>query len=120
VTGFGLLGHAMEMAQQSGVTIEIASNAVPRHPTSLELAAAGRLPSGSRDNLAYVAPHVSWDPQVSEGMRSLLADAVTSGGLLVAMPPERVEAFIAGAKTLHRPVPIGRVHAAAGPPVAVR
>lgn len=120
VTGFGLLGHAMEMAQQSGVTIEIDAERVPRHATSLELATEGRLPSGSRDNLAYVLPHVDFAPGVSEGMRSLLADAVTSGGLLVALPEEKVAEFLRLAQTLHRPAVIGRVRGLFGPSISVR
>lgn len=120
VTGFGLLGHAMEMAQQSGVTLEIDAQAVPRHPTALELACAGLLPSGSRDNLEFVSPYVDFAAQVSEGMRSLLADAVTSGGLLIAMPEADVERFLAEAKTLHRPQAIGRVLELWGPAVSVR
>ncbi len=120
VTGFGLLGHAMEMAEQSGVTLEIDARAVPRHPTALDLAEEGRLPSGSRDNLAFVAPRVAFADGVSEGMQSLLADAVTSGGLLVALPEPAVERFLAAARTLHRPQAIGRVVAHAGAAVRVR
>ena len=114
VTGFGLLGHAFEMARQSGVTLEISSADVPRHPTSLELARQDRVPSGSRDNLAFVGPHVDFARDVDPGMRQLLADAVTSGGLLLALPEEAARRFIAAAATLHRPALIGRVLAASG------
>jgi selenide,water dikinase len=120
VTGFGLLGHAMEMARQSGVTLEIDALQVPRHPTALELAAQGRVPSGSRDNLAFVAPHVEFAAAVAPAMRTLLADAVTSGGLLVALPEQRVERFLAEARTLTEPKVIGRVIDFEGPAVKVR
>ncbi len=120
VTGFGLLGHAMEMARQSSVTLEIDAAAVPRHPTALELASSGRVPSGSRDNLAFVGPHVDFAAGVDQGMRSLLADAVTSGGLLIALPEDRVERFLADAATLSRPKVIGRVLRQAGPSLTVR
>ncbi len=109
VTGFGLLGHAFEMARQSGVLIEINSADVPLHPTSLELARQDRVPSGSRDNLAFVAPHVDFAGDVEPGMRQLLADAVTSGGLLLALPEAEARRYIAEAATLHRPALIGRV-----------
>ncbi len=109
VTGFGLLGHAFEMARQSGVLIEINSADVPLHPTSLELARQDRVPSGSRDNLAFVAPHVDFAGDVEPGMRQLLADAVTSGGLLLALPEAKARRYIAEAATLHRPALIGRV-----------
>ncbi len=120
VTGFGLLGHAMEMAEQSGVTLEIDAQAVPRHATALELAEADRLPSGSRDNLAFVSSRVSFADGVSAGMQSLLADAVTSGGLLVALPEAAAERFLLAARTLHKPQAIGRVLAYAGASVRVR
>ncbi len=109
VTGFGLLGHAFEMARQSGVLIEINSADVPLHPTSLELARQDRVPSGSRDNLAFVAPHVDFAGDVEPGMRQLLADAVTSGGLLLALPEAEARRYIAEAATLNRPALIGRV-----------
>lgn len=120
VTGFGLLGHAMEMAEQSGVTLEIDAQAVPRHATALELAEADRLPSGSRDNLAFVSSRVSFADGVSVGMQSLLADAVTSGGLLVALPEAAAKRFLLAARTLHKPQAIGRVVAYAGASVRVR
>ncbi len=120
VTGFGLLGHAMEMARQSGVTIEIDADAVPRHPTALELARDGQVPSGSRDNLAFVAPDVDFAASVDAGMRTLLADAVTSGGLLLALPEERVAQFLAAASALRKPEIIGRVLAAGDRPLQVR
>ncbi len=120
VTGFGLLGHAMEMAHQSGVTLEIDALQVPRHVTALELAAQGRVPSGSRDNLAFVGPYVEFATAVAPAMRMLLADAVTSGGLLVALPEELVERFLAEARTLTEPKVIGRVIDFEGPAVKVR
>jgi len=119
VTGFGLLGHALEMANQSGVTLEIEAAAVPRHPSSLELAEAGRAPGGSRDNLAFVAPRTDFASGVGAGLRLLLADAVTSGGLLVALAPECAARLADGWSGGLPPAVIGRVAPAGGKPLRV-
>ena len=88
VTGFGLLGHLYEMCSASGVAAEVEAGAVPAIDGVLDLLAAGEPPlaGGTRRNAEWVAPHVSWDPGVTEPQRWLLADAMTSGGLLVAAP----------------------------------
>lgn len=90
VTGFGLLGHLHELCRASGVSAEIESDAVPAIGGVLELLTgeAPPLAGGSRRNLDWVAPHVDWSDAVSEARRWLLADAMTSGGLLVAAPPD--------------------------------
>ncbi|GAA4857614.1 selenide, water dikinase SelD [Actinomycetospora straminea] len=82
VTGFGLLGHAHKMARASGVTAVIDSAAVPFLDGAREAAAAGNVPGGSRRNLDWVRPHARID--VDETTALLLADAQTSGGLLLA------------------------------------
>jgi selenide,water dikinase len=53
------------------------------------------VPGGTRDNLAFVEPHVDWDEGISEVQKLVLADAQTSGGLLIAVPQERLEALLA-------------------------
>ena len=95
VTGYGLLGHLHEMLSASGVAAEIDAGAVPFLPGTLELAEAGVVPSGTRSNLAFVGPHVDWDGMV-EPERLALADAQTSGGLLMAVSPERAESLASG------------------------
>ncbi len=86
VTGFGLLGHAWEMARASGITMTIDSEKVPLLPGARELLTAGAFPGGTRANLSYLSPHVVFDPDISEEMRLVLADAMTSGGLLLSIP----------------------------------
>jgi len=83
VTGFGLLGHLYKLARASGVTAVINRAAVPFISGARELLRAGYLPGGSRRNLDWVAPHLAADG-VSEEDLLLLADAQTSGGLLLA------------------------------------
>ena len=82
VTGFGLLGHLHKLARASGVTAVIDSTAVPFLEAARPSYAAGYVPGGSRRNLDWVRPHV--DSAVSEDELVLLADAQTSGGLLIA------------------------------------
>jgi selenide, water dikinase len=83
VTGFGLLGHLFKLARASGVTAVVDHTAVPLIEGTRAAAAAGNMPGGSRRNLDWVLPHT--DPGgTSEQDLLLLADAQTSGGLLVA------------------------------------
>ena len=82
VTGFGLLGHLYKMARASGVTAVVDAAAVPYLDDARDSLAAGFVPGGSRRNLEWVRPHL--DAGVGEDELVLLADAQTSGGLLVA------------------------------------
>jgi selenide, water dikinase len=106
VTGFGLLGHAFKLARASGVTAVIDSAAVPLIDGALAALRAGYVPGGSRRNLDWVKPHADVG-DLSDEQLILLADAQTSGGLLVA-------GEIEGA-----PV-IGRLIERAGPAIIVR
>jgi selenide,water dikinase len=83
VTGFGLLGHAFKLARASGVTAVIDHRAVPLIEGVAAAQRAGYLPGGSRRNLAWVTPHADFGT-LSDEVLLLLADAQTSGGLLVA------------------------------------
>ena len=91
VTGFGLLGHLHEVAFASGVAARVEAAAVPAIEGSLELLAQGALAGGSRRNQDWLAPHVNFADTVEAPRRALLCDAMTSGGLLVATPPERAD-----------------------------
>jgi len=82
VTGFGLLGHLFKMARASGVTAVVDASAVPYVEGARESFAAGYVPGGSRRNLEWVRPHLA--SGLDEDELVLLADAQTSGGLLVA------------------------------------
>jgi selenide, water dikinase len=87
VTGFGLLGHLHEICEASGLSAEVEAEAVPALPGALELAASGRAEAGgSRRNAADAERFVSWSQDVAPQRRALLTDAMTSGGLLAAVP----------------------------------
>lgn len=88
VTGYGLLGHLHFLAVASGVAAEVDAAAVPLLPGTLDLAAGGVVPGGSRSNHAFLQPHVDWG-ELPEEERLVLADAQTSGGLLIAASEER-------------------------------
>lgn len=95
VTGFGLLGHAFEMAKASGVTLTIESEAVPLLPDVMELIEQKMLTRGDRNNRVYVGETVNIDNKVSGTMQSALFDPQTAGGLLVSLPAENVSEYTA-------------------------
>ncbi len=94
ITGFGLLGHAFEMASASGVTFDIFSGAVPLLPDVLELIERGMLTRGDRNNRVYVGETVSFAPDVSGIMQSALFDPQTAGGLLISIEKAAAETFL--------------------------
>jgi selenide, water dikinase len=90
VTGFGLLGHLHELTLASGVSAVVEANDVPAIAGVLELLADDRaIAGGSRNNRRYAEQFASFDPGVDEIRRRLVTDAMTSGGLLVALDPAR-------------------------------
>ncbi len=93
VTGFGLLGHLSEMIRASSASAEIDSAAVPLLPGAKDLAAASVVPGGTKRNLASVARSTDFGT-LDETMQLLLADAQTSGGLLVAVDAPLEKAFL--------------------------
>lgn len=88
VTGFGLLGHAQEMARESGVGLVLRAGQVPVLSAAWEFAEQDIFPGGSRSNRRWLEDKVEYAPAVPEVARKLLCDAVTSGGLLLAVPAE--------------------------------
>ena len=88
VTGFGLLGHLHNMLRAGGVGARLQAGAVPVFARVQELAAAGAVPGGTTRNLEAAAEYARWDAGVSDVLRTVLADAQTSGGLLIAASPD--------------------------------
>ena len=85
VTGFGLLGHLASLLQASGAAAEIRAGDVPRLAGTRRLAEQGHVPGGTRRNLDAANETTTWDPALDEVERLILADAQTSGGLLLAV-----------------------------------
>ena len=100
VTGFGLVGHAHELAEASGLTAEIDAAAIPAIDGVLDLLAGeDALAGGSKRNRADAETFTAWAPGVPEPRRRLACDAMTSGGLLAAVPAERaheVDGWVVG------------------------
>jgi selenide,water dikinase len=116
VTGFGLLGHALEMARASSTVLEIGAGAAPLLPRAAEWARSGRVTSASARNWASVADGVELPAELPQWRRDLLTDPQTSGGLLVAVAPNAAEEVLhtIQAAGFAEAAVIGRVTPAAG------
>jgi selenide,water dikinase len=95
ITGFGLLGHGLELARGSGVELIIQAGRVPLLEGVLDFARMGLIPGGSQANARFCAREVVVEPGVEPIMVNVLADAQTSGGLLMAVDPEKEGGLLA-------------------------
>jgi len=86
VTGFGLIGHLTEMAVASAVDVTLWAGSVPFINNAVELVRAGAVPGGTMNNMDYFGAGVTFSFSVSDAVKTLLFDAQTSGGLLIAVP----------------------------------
>ncbi|MFY9588540.1 MAG: selenide, water dikinase SelD [Actinomycetota bacterium] len=121
VTGFGLLGHLHKMLLASGAAAEVWVDAVPVLDEARDLVVRGAVAGGTKRNMTFVAPAVDHDDAVAEEDRILLADAQTSGGLLIACPPGRIDTLRADLEGRGEPcAEIGHVVDAAAGRIAVR
>ncbi len=112
VTGFGLIGHAREMAVASGVTLEIDSGRLRFLPGAIEYARAGAVPGGLKNNREFASCAVEMAGEVGRETEALLYDPQTSGGLLFTVPEGE-------AGKLALAFPIGRVLARGAQPVRI-
>jgi selenide,water dikinase len=100
VTGFGLLGHLQIALAQSGMSATVDASAIPLLPGTLELAERGVVPAGTRSNHLFVSPNVDWG-DLANAEQLVLADAQTSGGLLIAVRQDRAEAMAVALASRH-------------------
>ncbi len=115
VTGYGLLGHALEMADASGVMLEISSAQVPLLAGALKYADMGAFAGGLLDNQRYCGERVEFATSVDELKRMTLFDPQTSGGLLLGVPAFKLDQLLRRAADLGQEMwPIGRVRAGRG------
>ncbi len=120
VTGFGLLGHGLEMARASGVRLVFDAAAIPALPGALALATAGVETGGAAHNRRFVAPALEVAAGVTPPLVALAHDPQTSGGLLAAVPPDAVRALEGALDAAGVPWwRVGRVEAAGEPGVAL-
>ena len=101
VTGFGLLGHATEMAMGSGVSLVLDSATLPLLPGAARLAGRGFLTGGCKRNRAYLADKVIVDSAVRAEIEEIAFDPQTSGGLLVALEPHAAERLVKRLRAAH-------------------
>jgi selenide,water dikinase len=115
ITGFGLLGHAAEMAEASGIALRIEYSKLPFLSGARGYAEKGIFPGGAFDNKKHFGERVTFDKSIDEPAEMLLFDPQTSGGLLLGVPQSRLEAFRMRAEELSQPVwIIGEVRAGKG------
>lgn len=121
VTGFGLLGHLYGMVKGSGVAASVRLGDVPALPGAREIIRGGTVPGGTRRNLSSIGKHVRWAPGLSEHDQLYLCDAQTSGGLLMAVPRDRLDRLLAAlkAQNVQTVAVIGEILPAQEPHIAV-
>jgi len=94
VTGFGLLGHLAEMCRSSDVSCQIDFNKIPFLDGVSDLAEMGIIPQGTQRNHEYISEFSNFSNQISKAQQMMVADAQTSGGLLISLPPETANAYL--------------------------
>lgn len=104
VTGFSLLGHAWEMAEASRVGLRFYFERIPILKGAQRYAREWIFPGGSSDNRLYYSEHVRFSPNLDEISQMLLFDAQTSGGLLLAVPGDRLQGMLKRATELNQPL----------------
>ena len=115
ITGFGLMGHALEMADAAGVRLEIDYAALPFLESAGKYARMGAFAGGLVDNYSYFGPRIELPDGLDEASQMMLFDPQTSGGLLLGVPPEKADAFSERALVLEQPTwRIGDVKAGNG------
>lgn len=94
ITGFGFLGHALEMAEASGVSLEIWADRLPILEESVELAKDGIIPGGAYKNAEYVGGRARFAAGIEQEIKDIMFDPQTSGGLLISAPKEKSERLV--------------------------
>jgi selenide,water dikinase len=120
ITGFGLIGHAREMARASEVSFRIAASRVPLLPGALDCVHAGFIPGGLKANLEFAECLVGYEPGVPNDVRTLLFDPQTAGGLLIAVAAPQADGLAAALRSAGVPsARIGEVLPGAKPLIRV-
>jgi selenide,water dikinase len=100
ITGYSLLGHGMEMAEASGVSLRLDFAGIPFISGARKYAKRGIFPGGAFDNKNHFESKVEFADSIEESDRMLLFDAQTSGGLLLGVPPEKLDVFLRRAREM--------------------
>ena len=94
ITGFGLLGHALEMATASKCSMTLFASRIPIIPYALEYSRMGLAPAGTHANRNYCHHSLQVDPSIPDYLLDILSDAQTSGGLLISVPPDKARSLL--------------------------
>jgi selenide,water dikinase len=100
ITGYSLLGHGLEMAEASGISLKLDFAKIPLITGARKYAEKGTFPGGAFDNKKHFESRVKFTDSIDEANQMLLFDPQTSGGLLLGIPPEELDSFLARAKEL--------------------
>ena len=121
ITGFGLLGHAFEMAEASGVSLEIWSDYLPIIKESIEFARMGIIPAGTYNNEGYLTGRIAFADGIKQEIKDIMYDPQTSGGLLISVPEESLEQLLEELRRLNKTDfnVVGRVKAKEAIPITV-
>ncbi len=103
ITGFGLLGHALEMAEAAGLGLEISYDKLPFLDSARKYAGLGAFAGGLLDNRSYFGPHVEFSDRFDETSQMMLYDPQTSGGLLLGLQAANMDGFAGRAQELKQP-----------------
>jgi selenide,water dikinase len=104
ITGFSLLGHAWEVAQASGVGMHFNFGIIPFVQGASRYAAEYIFPGGAADNRLFFGSHVQFSTSIDEPAEMLLFDPQTSGGLLLCVPPDKLDNFLIRAQEMEQPL----------------
>ena len=102
VTGFGLLGHAYEMAEASNVSLEIWSDYIPIIKESIDFARMGIIPAGAYNNEGYMGEHVYFAESIKQEIKDIMYDPQTSGGLLISVSEENSEKLMGELRKINK------------------
>jgi len=121
ITGYGLIGHALEMARGSGVTMEFTWEGIPRLPEDVEKFAGSAMSGGTSNNRRYALPEVEFHAGVDHAKQVVLFDAQTSGGLLISVPAAKLDALLEKLEEneVETRAVVGEVHEAGAKPLVV-
>lgn len=103
ITGYSLIGHAFEMAEASGVALRFSFSKIPFISCARKYADQWTFPGGAVDNNLYYSAQTRFSPDLNETEQMMLYDPQTSGGLLLAVPPEKLDVFLARAAAIDQP-----------------
>lgn len=115
ITGFSLLGHGYELGAASGVGLRFDYAKIPFISGARKHAEAWTFPGGAADNRLHFGPQVRFAPGIDEASQMLLFDPQTSGGLLLCVPPDKIDGFLSRAREINQPAwTVGEVTKAQG------